>query len=110
MMSSVLAILLFLAVVQAVTRLRGNLPQQDEINGGRNYPARPQPFAIVTGRQAPGDEDDVCLENATRVVNEVVLMRSFNYRHLFKENGGPWSIVDDDPGRGKHTTVSSEIL
>ena len=43
--------------------------------------------------QAPGDEDERCLED---IVNEEDLMSSFNYRNLLTSGGGPWSVVNDD--------------
>ena len=58
--------------------------------------------------QAPGDEDDSCLED---VVNEEDLMSSFNYRNLLPSNGGPWTVVNDDNNNdgltfGSLTTVN----
>ena len=47
----------------------------------------------ATTGQAPGDEDDVCLED---VVKEEILMSSFNYRNLVLSRGGPWTVVNDD--------------
>ena len=47
----------------------------------------------ATTGQAPGDEDDSCLED---VVNEEDLMSSFNYRNLVPSMGGPWTVVNDD--------------
>ena len=50
----------------------------------------------ATTGQAPGDEDEVCLED---VVNEEDLMSSFNYRNLVTSiisGMGPWTVVDDD--------------
>ena len=46
----------------------------------------------ATNGQAPGDEDDVCVQFNT-FVNEIVLMDSLNYRDLV---GGPWIVVDRD--------------
>ena len=67
----------------------------------------------ATTGQAPGDEDERCLED---VVNEEVLMSSFNYRNLVPSNGnpGPWTVVDDDDNNDGLTfasdTTVSEIL
>ena len=65
----------------------------------------------ATTGQAPGDEDDGCLED---VVNEEDLMSSFNYRNLVPSGGEPWTVVNDDDNNdgltfGSLTTVS-EIL
>ena len=62
----------------------------------------------ATTGQAPGDEDDVCLED---IVNEEVLMSSLYYRNLVSGNGGPWSVVNIDNNNdglpfGSRTTVS----
>ena len=61
--------------------------------------------------QAPGDEDERCLED---IVNEEDLMSSFNYRNLLRSNGGPWTVVDDDNNNDNLTfasvTTVSEIL
>ena len=47
----------------------------------------------ATTGQAPGDEDERCLED---VVNEEGLMSSLTYRNLISSMGGPWTVVDDD--------------
>ena len=51
----------------------------------------------ATTGQAPGDVDQVCLTTPTRpsVVNQDLLMASFDYRDLIV-NGGPWAVVDRD--------------
>ena len=66
----------------------------------------------ATTGQAPGDEDERCVED---VVNEEDLMSSFNYRNLVPRNGGPWTVVDDDDNNdnlmfGSSLTTVSEIL
>ena len=52
---------------------------------------------FVTGsmpqRVAPGDEDQVCV---TPVLDQEILMASFNYRNLLEGSGGPWTVVDED--------------
>ena len=49
----------------------------------------------ATNGQAPGDENQVCVE-ITPVVNQMVLMGSFYYIRLLEANGGPWIVVDND--------------
>ena len=67
----------------------------------------------ATTGQAPGDEDERCVEDVT-VVNEEVLMSSFNYRNVVPRNGGPWTVVDDDDNNDNlmfsSLTTVSEIL
>ena len=60
----------------------------------------------ATTGQAPGDEDDSCLED---VVNEEDLMSSFNYRNLVPSRGGPWTVVNDD-NRNDGLTFSSRTI
>ena len=51
----------------------------------------------ATTGQAPGDEDDLCLELSLEdVVNEEDLMSIANYRNLLPSRGGPWTVVNDD--------------
>ena len=62
----------------------------------------------ATTGQAPGDEDDVCLED---VVNEEVLMSSLYYRNLISGDEAPWTVVDNDSNNdglpfASRTTVS----
>ena len=49
----------------------------------------------ATTGQAPGDEDERCLED---VVNEEDLMSSHNYINLIPSTNsvGPWTVVNDD--------------
>ena len=58
----------------------------------------------ITG-QAPGDEDERCLED---VVNEEVLMSSSNYRNLVQgfSGVGPWTVVNDDHNNDGLTLTS----
>ena len=56
----------------------------------------------ITG-QAPGDEDDVCLQD---VLNEEGLMSSFNYRDLVSSRGGPWTVVNNDDNNDMLTSTS----
>ena len=60
----------------------------------------------ATTGQAPGDEDERCLED---VVNEEDLMSSFNYRNLVPSRGGPWTVVNDD-NRNDGLTFSSRTI
>ena len=63
-------------------------------------------------RVAPGDEDQVCVTvTVTPVLNQEILMTSFNYRNLLEGNGAPWTVVDEDDHNnvlrfGSSTTVS----
>jgi len=53
----------------------------------------------ATTRQAPGDEDAVCVginEYFRIFVNQEVLISSFNYFNLLEPNGGPWAAIDLD--------------
>jgi len=62
----------------------------------------------ATTRQAPGDEDDACVEIHEQLrtfVNQKVLMSSFNYRNLLEPNG-PWAAVNVD---GDDSSSVSEV-
>ena len=49
---------------------------------------------VIICRQAPGDEDDICITYPSDpFINQVVLMSSLNYMNLLETNGGPWSAV-----------------
>ena len=63
----------------------------------------------ATTGQAPGDEDERCLQD---VVNEEDLMSSFNYRNLVPSvNGvGPWTVVDDDNNNDGLTFTSATTV
>ncbi|XP_065901652.1 uncharacterized protein [Dysidea avara] len=52
---------------------------------------------VVRG-PAPGDADEVCVTSPLRplLVNQDILMASFNYRSLVEGSGGPWAVVDLD--------------
>ena len=68
----------------------------------------------ATTGQAPGDEDEECVMD---VVNEEVLMSSFNYRNLVPDIDlapeAPWSVVNNDTNNDNlpfaSTTTVSEI-
>ncbi|XP_065890002.1 ephrin type-B receptor 3-like isoform X2 [Dysidea avara] len=51
----------------------------------------------ATTSQAPGDANEVCVTSPLRptVVNQDILMASFDYGDLVKDNG-PWAVVDLD--------------
>jgi len=54
---------------------------------------------VTTGqRQAPGDEDQLCIDNLLRppIVNQDVLMASFDYVDLIQTTNAPWAVVDLD--------------
>ena len=59
----------------------------------------------ATTGQAPGDEDGVCLY-LQDVLNEEVLMSSFNYRDLVASRGGPWAVVNNDDNNDAFTSTS----
>jgi len=62
----------------------------------------------ATTRQAPGDEDNVCVEineQFRTFVNQKVLMSNFNYLNLLEPNG-PWAAVDED---GDDSSSVSEV-
>ena len=67
----------------------------------------------VTTSQAPGDEDEICVQINQEVRQEVnqgvhVLMSSFNYRDLII--GGPWVTVNNDSNNdGFSATAVSEM-
>ena len=61
----------------------------------------------ATTGQAPGDEDNFCLED---VVNEEILMGSLYYRNLVSGNGAPWTVVDDDNNNDGLTFSSSTTV
>ena len=51
--------------------------------------------SFITGNaQAPGDEDGRC-KTRTSVINQEILMWSFNYNNLIEKNG-PWIVLDED--------------
>ena len=51
----------------------------------------------ATTSQAPGDANEVCVTSPLRptVVNQDILMASFDYRDLV-DDMGPWAVVDLD--------------
>ena len=54
--------------------------------------------SFITGNaQAPGDEDGNCKTHRYRpsVINQEILMWSFNYNDLIEKNG-PWIILNED--------------
>ena len=57
--------------------------------------------------QAPGDEDDVCVED---VLNEEDLMSSLNYRNLVPSRGGPWAVVNNDANNDDLTSTSATTV
>ena len=70
-------------------------------------------FAISRTQQAPGDEDRICqtLIGRPAVVNQEILMWSYNYRNLLEDEGGQWIVVDEDSNNeGFSTTVSKDIV
>ena len=70
-------------------------------------------FAVNSAQQAPGDEDDLCLLVSYRpsVVNQEILMWSFNYRNLLENQGARWLVLDEDSNNdGSSTTVSGSHL
>ena len=60
----------------------------------------------ATTGQAPGDEDERCLEDV--VNSEEVLMSSSNYRNLVEgvTGVGPWTVVNDDDNNDGLTLAS----
>ena len=63
----------------------------------------------ATTGQAPGDEDDVCLQD---VVNEEVLMSISNYRNLLQgvSDVGPWTAVNDDDNNDGLTLSLTTVI
>ena len=57
--------------------------------------------------QAPGDEDERCLED---IVNEEDLMSSLDYRNLVRSRGGPWTVIDDDNSNDNLTFTSDTTV
>jgi len=53
---------------------------------------------LVVKGQAPGDADEACMNVSSRpsVVNQDILMASYDYYQLLESNGGPWAVVDSD--------------
>ena len=69
-------------------------------------------FVQAISGQAPGDESEFCstLIGRSSFSDQIVLMSSYNYRNLIK-NEGPWIVVDqDNNNNGVITTVSDEML
>ena len=66
----------------------------------------------ATTGQAPGDEDNACLGNPLRptVINQDILMASFNYRELLEGNGGPWIVVDRDTNNDVRGGTSTPMV
>jgi len=63
---------------------------------------------VTTGqRQAPGDEDQLCIDNLLRpqIVNQDILMASFDYVDIIQTTDAPWAVVDLD-GNNNPTTNS----
>ena len=66
---------------------------------------------VVRG-PAPGDADEVCLTSPLRplLVNQDILMASFNYGSLVEGSGGPWAVVDLDGNNNEVAGSRSPIV
>ena len=68
--------------------------------------------AVIKGQAASGDADQVCVIYPFRpsVVNQHILMASFDYRNLLESIGGPWVVVDKDGNNDILRGVSTPMV